>query len=187
MLDNPRRSTPSSLNIGLPRRAATTSCAWTRTPTTPRTTWRKGSSACQRGGADQVTGPQIPHGDGTWSRRVAIALDTSLGRGGAQWEANGGEKDIDSGFTGVWRRSTLDEYGGWDDGWPVNQDSELAARFFERGRRIVCVPELGALYMPRDTLKSLARQYWRYGFYRAKTRARIPRACAARTCSRPLS
>ena len=69
----------------------------------------------------------------------------------------------------MWRRSTLDEYGGWDDGWPVNQDSELAARFFERGSRIVCMPELGALYTPRDSLKKLAKQYWRYGFYRAKT------------------
>ena len=65
------------------------------------------------------------------------------------------------------RRSS--EYGGWDDGWPVNQDSELAARFFERGSRIVCMPELGALYTPRDSLKSLGKQYWRYGFYRAKT------------------
>ena len=41
--------------------------------------------------------------------------------------------------------------------------------FFERGSRIVCMPELGALYVPRDSLKKLARQYWRYGFYRAKT------------------
>ena len=93
-----------------------------------------------------------------------------LGAGGsAKWAAEE-EKDIDTGvFTGVWRRSTLDEYGGWDDGWPVNQDSELAARFFERGSRIVCMPELGALYVPRDSLKKLAKQYWRYGFYRAKT------------------
>ena len=31
------------------------------------------------------------------------------------------------------------------------------------------MPELGALYVPRDSLKKLAKQYWRYGFYRAKT------------------
>jgi succinoglycan biosynthesis protein ExoA len=131
----------------------------------------KGIERLQRGdGVEWVTGPQIPHGMGPWSRRVAIALRSWLGAGGsAKWEATE-EKDIDTGvFTGVWKRSTLDQYGGWDDGWPVNQDSELAARFFERGSRIVCMPELGALYVPRDSLKKLARQYWRYGFYRAKT------------------
>ena len=107
---------------------------------------------------------------GKWSRRVAIALRSWFGAGGSsKWEAEE-EKDIDTGvFTGVWRRATLDEYGGWDDGWPVNQDSELAARFFERGSRIVCMPELGALYTPRDSLEELGKQYWRYGFYRAKT------------------
>jgi hypothetical protein len=101
---------------------------------------------------------------------VAIALRSWFGAGGSsKWEAEE-EKDIDTGvFTGVWKRATLDSYGGWDDGWPVNQDSELAARFFERGSRIVCVPELGALYTPRDSLESLWRQYWRYGYYRAKT------------------
>jgi hypothetical protein len=31
------------------------------------------------------------------------------------------------------------------------------------------MPELGALYVPRDSLRKLAKQYWRYGFYRAKT------------------
>ena len=97
----------------------------------------KGIERLQRDdGVEWVTGPQIPHGMGPWSRRVAIALTSWLGAGGsAKWEA-AEEKDIDTGgFTGVWKRSTLDEYGGWDDGWPVNQDSELAARFFERGSR----------------------------------------------------
>ena len=171
VLDNPQRRTTFGLNIGLENARGDYVVRMDAHTHYPEEYVAKGVARLARAdGVDWVTGPQIPHGSGKWSRRVAIALRSWFGAGGSsKWEAEE-EKDIDTGvFTGVWRRSTLDEYGGWDDGWPVNQDSELAARFFERGSRIVCVPELGALYTPRDSPKSLAKQYWRYGFYRAKT------------------
>ena len=84
-----------------------------------------------------------------------------------------------SGFTGIWLRSTLETHGGWDEGWPQNQDAELAARIRDAGGRIVCVPEMAAEYVPRDSLKALARQYFRYGLYRAKTSGRHPESMAA--------
>jgi hypothetical protein len=72
-------------------------------------------------------------------------------------------------FAGVWRRVTLEELGGWAEGWPINQDSEMAARVLARGGRIVMLPSMGAEYVPRNSLRGLARQYLRYGFYRGKT------------------
>ena len=170
VLDNPKRRTTYGLNIGLENARGDYVARMDAHTEYPAEYVAKGVERLERGDVEWVTGPQIPHGNGRWSRRVARALVSWLGAGGSsKWSAEE-EKDIDTGvFTGVWRRATLAEYGGWDEGWPVNQDSELAARFFERGSRIVCVPELGALYTPRDSLAALARQYWRYGFYRAKT------------------
>jgi hypothetical protein len=81
---------------------------------------------------------------------------------------------VDSGFTGVWPRSVLEAHSGWDEDWHNDQDSELAARIRGKGGRILCLPEMGAQYIPRDSLKALARQYWRYGIYRAKTSGRHP-------------
>jgi glycosyltransferase involved in cell wall biosynthesis len=171
VLDNPQQRTTFGLNIGLEHARGDYVVRMDAHTEYPPQYIEKGIERLQRDdGVEWVTGPQIPHGVGPWSRRVAIALSSWLGAGGsAKWAAEE-EKDIDTGvFTGVWKRATLDQYGGWDDGWPVNQDSELAARFFERGSRIVCMPELGALYVPRDSLGKLFKQYWRYGFYRAKT------------------
>jgi hypothetical protein len=106
---------------------------------------------------------------------VALALDTPLGRGGAQFrQPSNGEIEVDSGFTGVWPRSVLEAQGGWDEDWHNDQDSELAARIRGDGGRIVCLPEMGAQYIPRDSLRALARQYWRYGVYRAKTSGAHP-------------
>ena len=66
---------PSASTSGSRTPAATTSCGWTRTPSTRPSTSRKGIERLQRDdGVEWVTGPQIPHGVGPWSRRVAIAL-----------------------------------------------------------------------------------------------------------------
>ena len=135
-----------------------------------------GVDRLRRGGAEHVSGPQLAHGVGHAGRGgwrspsrpgSAPAAPTSAG-------CPEGEIEVDSGFTGVWRRSTLDEQGGWDEGWWNDQDSELAARIRKAGGRIVCLPEMEARYVPRDSLAALARQYWRYGFYRAKTSGRHP-------------
>jgi succinoglycan biosynthesis protein ExoA len=141
----------------------------------------RGVERLERGDVAWVSGPPTPRGVGTWSRCVALALDSWLGTGGSQkWpsrlEATGLEEiDLDTSvFGGVWRRDTLEAHGGWDEGWPVNEDSELAARVLETGGRIVCLPGLEARYVPRDSLKGLAIQYWRYGFYRSKTSRRHP-------------
>ena len=106
---------------------------------------------------------------------MALALETWLGVGGATFRKDvQSEVEVDTGFTGVMERRTLERLGGWDEGWPINQDAELAARVREDGGRIVCLPELAAGYVPRGSLRGLARQYGRYGRYRVKTAVRHP-------------
>jgi succinoglycan biosynthesis protein ExoA len=170
ILDNPRRSTPISLNIGLAEARGAFIARMDAHTYYPEDYLARGVSRLQRGGAAHVSGPQLARGEGTWSRRVALALDTPLGRGGAQFrQANGSEIEVDSGFTGIWPRSVLEAHGGWNEDWHNDQDFELAARIRGSGGRILCLPEMGAEYIPRNSLLSLARQYWRYGVYRVKT------------------
>jgi succinoglycan biosynthesis protein ExoA len=175
ILENPRRSTPVGLNIGLASARGAFIARMDAHTLYPEDYLAKGVARLRRGGADHVSGPQLAHGDGTWSRRVALALETPLGYGGAQFrQASNGEIEVDSGFTGVWPRSVLEAHGGWDEDWHNDQDSELAARIRGSGGRILCLPEMSAKYIPRDSLAALARQYWRYGAYRAKTSGAHP-------------
>jgi succinoglycan biosynthesis protein ExoA len=177
ILQNPMRSTPVSLNIGLANARGAYIARMDAHTLYPEDYLARGVERLRRGGADHVSGPQLARGDGTWSRRVALALETPLGRGGAQFrQAGSGEIEVDSGFTGVWPRSVLEAHSGWDEDWHNDQDSELAARIRGSGGRILCLPEMGAQYIPRDSLSALARQYWRYGIYRAKTSGAHPRS-----------
>src|SRR5215212_8338956 len=170
ILENPRRTTPIGLNIGLAAARGAYIARMDAHTYYPEDYLARGVARLRRGGAAHVSGPQIARGEGTWSRRVALALDTPLGRGGAQFrQANGSEIEVDSGFTGVWPRPVLEAHGGWNEDWHNDQDFELAARIRGSGGRILCLPEMGAEYIPRNSLVSLARQYWRYGVYRVKT------------------
>jgi succinoglycan biosynthesis protein ExoA len=124
------------------------------------------------------------------SRRVARALATRLGTAtSTRWSTGLDQRrEVEvhtSVFTGIWRRATLERYHGWDEGWPVNQDSELAARMHRQGARIVSLPELAADYVPRASLRALSRQYRRYGMYRAKTALQHPATLRARHVALP--
>lgn len=182
VLDNPERQIGTAFNIGL--RAARGEYVAKMDAHThfPPDYLALAVERLRRNDVGWVTGPAIPEGTGKWSRRVALALSSPLGVGGSgKWtpgdRPGDGEWELDTGvFSGVWRRDLLERLGGWDEGWPVNGDSELAARHLAEGGRIVCIAAMGARYLPRDSLEGLARQYWRYGFYRAKTGRRHPRS-----------
>jgi glycosyltransferase involved in cell wall biosynthesis len=183
VFDNPDRTTALGLNVCLREARGRYVARMDAHSYFPPRYLALGVERLERGdGVAQVCGPMLPRGTGRWSRRVTLALGTRLGMGGSnKWEAVAGEHgepveiELDTGvFAGVWRRDTLDRLGGWDDGFPVNQDSELAARILADGGRVVCLSTMGSAYLPRDSLKTLWRQYFRYGLYRAKTSARHP-------------
>jgi succinoglycan biosynthesis protein ExoA len=175
ILDNERRSTPIALNLGLGASRGEFVCRMDAHTHYPPDYIARGVERLRKGDAEHVSGPQLPQGTGKWSRRVALALSSRIGTGEADFRhLSEDEIEVDSGFTGLWRRATLEQQGGWDEEWHNDQDTELAARIRKGGGRIVCLPQMAADYIPRDSLRSLARQYWRYGFYRAKTSGRHP-------------
>lgn len=175
LLDNPRRTTVDGLNIGLESARGEFIARMDAHTFYPVEYLATGVARLKRGDVEWVAGPAIAVGRDSWSRRIALALTSRLGYGGANFRrAASSEFDARSGFAGVWKRSTIERHGGWDPGWPVNQDAELAARVTEAGERIVCVPEMAADYIPRNSLRALAKQYFVYGQYRCKTSGRHP-------------
>lgn len=179
VLDNPRRRTASGLNVCL-REARGEYVARMDAHTFYDDRYlAAGVERLRRGDTEWVSGPAVPRPVGAVSRAVGLALASWLGRGGSRkWNDDpeqAEERDLDTGvFGGVWRRERLLEAGGWDERWPINQDSEMASRFLQKGARLVCLPEMAGHYVPRDSLKGLARQYYRYGFYRSRTFRRHP-------------
>jgi succinoglycan biosynthesis protein ExoA len=169
VLHNPRREVPAALNIGLRSARGEFVARMDAHTVYPPHYIAAGVARLEQGGVDWVSGAQIAEGIDPGSRRVALALSARMGFGGARFRTITDEFDSDAGFTGILRRTTLLERGGWNEAWPVNEDGELAARVLKAGGRIVCIPAMAARYVPRNSLRALAKQYFRYGRYRAKT------------------
>lgn len=170
LLDNPARHIPCALNVGLAHARGEFVARMDAHTYYPDNYLQRGVERLRRGDVAWVSGAALPYGVGGWSKRAELALGTWLGVGGASFRRGADrEFDSDTGFTGVLRRATLESHGGWDEESLVNEDAELAARVRQAGGRIVCIPELAARYVPRDSLKDLAHQYWRYGQFRART------------------
>jgi succinoglycan biosynthesis protein ExoA len=180
LFDNPRRTVSSGLNVAFRHARGRWVVRMDAHTEYPDDYVSLGVGRLEQGGTRWVSGPQVPKGVGPVSRAVALALASPLGRGGSrkwgeQRVASDAEWELDTGvFAGVWERETLLEYGGWDERWVCNEDSEMAARFLARGERLVCLASMAADYVPRDSFAGLWRQYLGYGEYRTKTAVRHP-------------
>ena len=188
VFNNPRRTVSSGLNVALREARGIWVARMDGHTVYPEDYVAQGIARLERGDSPWISGPQRPRGHNPVSRAVELALNSPLGRGGSKkWSppsqpthgdaTAGDEFELDTGvFGGVWRRETLLAYGGWDERWDKNEDSELAARFLSRGERLVCLPAMTADYAPRDTLSGLWRQYRDYGRFRALTARHHPQS-----------
>src|SRR5207302_1552673 len=85
VLDNPARRTPHALNIGLLAARGEFIARMDAHTMYPSGYLAAGVARLRRGDVAWVSGPQIAVGTSPGSRRVARALSTSLGTGGARF------------------------------------------------------------------------------------------------------
>jgi succinoglycan biosynthesis protein ExoA len=180
MLENPRRTVSSGLNVGLAKAIGTWVARMDAHSVYPPDYLARGIKRLRQGDSRWISGPQLPRGSGTICRAAELAFAVSLARGKSRkWSLATSEDDpefeLDTGVhAGVWERRTLLEYGGWDERWDKNEDAEMAARFLERGERLICLPQMGAEYALRDSLAGLWNQYRGYGRFRVRTARHHP-------------
>jgi GT2 family glycosyltransferase len=74
----------------------------------------------------------------------------------------------------AFHRSWIDKVGYFDQTLLANEDYDFNSRFRAAGGRIWLDPTVSCVYYARSTFASLARQYWRYGYWKAKMAMRFP-------------
>jgi succinoglycan biosynthesis protein ExoA len=75
--------------------------------------------------------------------------------------------------------------GGWDEGFPVNQDFEFDRRLREAGYTILFDPDMRIHWECRQSVRELARQYHRYGKGKVDVAAKHPRSLRPRHLAAP--
>jgi cellulose synthase/poly-beta-1,6-N-acetylglucosamine synthase-like glycosyltransferase len=128
-----------------------------------------------RTGADNVGGAQRAKAKTVFQRALCAALQSPLGVGGARYRSADADGPADTVFLGAFRRRVFETVGLWDPGAITNEDAELNQRILESGGEIYLSRDIVVHYFPRDSFKSLATQYFKYGTGRARTLLKLGR------------
>ena len=123
----------------------------------------------QRTGADNVGGAQRARAKSRFQKALCAALDSPLGVGGAAYRSADKEGFVDTVFLGAFRRGVFEQVGVYDPRAVTNEDAELNQRLLASGGRIYLSRDIEVYYYPRDSFRTLARQYFKYGQGRART------------------
>ena len=78
------------------------------------------------------------------------------------------------------------EIGGYDESLHTNEDYELNTRIRNAGGKLWLDPNIKVQYYARPTLRQLAAQYWRYGYWKVVMLRRYPGSLRWRQALPPL-
>jgi succinoglycan biosynthesis protein ExoA len=115
------------------------------------------------------------------ARAIALAVAHPFGIGDAKYRTSGGaagaqEEFVDTVPFGVFRKSTWREVGGFNEALLANEDYDFFYRIRARGGRILLDNSGHILYFARATIREVARQYFRYGTWKARMVKLNPRS-----------
>jgi succinoglycan biosynthesis protein ExoA len=130
----------------------------------------------EEGKGDNVGGVwQIqPQNDSWIARSIAVAAAHPVGVGDALYRHASKSAFVDTVPFGAFYRTLMDKLGGYDESLLTNEDYELNTRISKQGGKIWLDSDIYSKYIARGDINSLAKQYYRYGFWKLQMLKRYP-------------
>jgi succinoglycan biosynthesis protein ExoA len=117
---------------------------------------------------------------------IALAAAHPLGVGDAQYRLGKQAGVVDTVPFGAFRRSLFDQLGGFNEELLTNEDYEFNTRIRQSGGMVWLDPSIRTVYLARPDLEALAKQYFRYGYWKFKMLRRFPGTLRWRQALPPL-
>ncbi len=183
LLDNPRRITPTALNIGIRAARGRVIVRADAHVLYPPDYVRRLVAALEEWQADNVGGvlATIPNGDGAIPRAIALAMAHPFGVGNSYFRIGAPKpRWVDTIAFFCCRRETFDRVGLFDEDLLRAQDAEFNARLVAHGGRILLLPDVVARYYARATLGQVARMFYQYGYFKPLMARKVGRFVTVR-------
>lgn len=130
---------------------------------------------------------EIKPGDSSClARSIAEAAAHPMGVGDARYRFGAINGEVDTVPFGSYRRDLFDRIGFFDETLLTNEDYELNVRIRQSGGRVWMNPDIKTAYIARASIGDLSRQYFRYGFWKARMLVRYPSTIKWRQALPPL-
>lgn len=120
-------------------------------------------------GASNVGGMMLPQGTTMVQKAIALAMQHPVGVGDAKFHLGNFSGYVDTVYLGTFWKKLFDEIGLYDTNCKTNEDAELNLRILKAGKKIYLDSSIKVVYFPRESLKALALQYYKYGRGRCYT------------------
>jgi succinoglycan biosynthesis protein ExoA len=127
-----------------------------------------------------------PHGSDWVAESIAIAAAHPLGVGDASYRYTDKAQSVDTVPFGAYRKALVAEIGGYDESLLSNEDYEFNTRVRQSGGVVWLDPQIRSTYFARADFRALAKQYWRYGYWKVRMLRRYPETIRWRQALPPL-
>ena len=124
--------------------------------------------------------------DQSTARGIAVAAAHPLGAGATRYRVGGSAGVVDTVPFGTYQRSWLPRVGSFNEKLLTNEDYEYNVRIREKGGVVYFDPRIHSIYLARGSLQALARQYFRYGYWKAQMLQLYPRSVKVRQLLPPV-
>ncbi len=176
IVENPQRSIPAAVNTAIQVSQGATILRLDAHSVPAPDYFKRSLAALQAGLGDNVGGVwQIEPGGKSWlARSIAAAAAHPLGVGDALYRYASQAGAVDTVPFGCFRRALIDKIGPFDESLLTNEDYEFNTRIRQGGGRVWLDPAIRSVYFARADLPALARQYFRYGYWKYRMLRRYP-------------
>jgi glycosyltransferase involved in cell wall biosynthesis len=188
VVDNERRVIPAALNLAIEAARGEIIIRLDAHSQPNREYVERCVQALEEGKGSNVGGVwEIrPGGIGWVAESIAVAASHPLGVGDAMYRLNPKAGAVDTVPFGAFRRELIDQIGGFDETLLTNEDYEFNTRVRQSGSVVWLDPQIRSIYFARSSFQELARQYWRYGFWKWRMLKRYTNTVRWRQALPPL-
>ena len=188
IVDNEKRTIPAALNAGIASASGEIIVRLDAHSMPYEDYVQKVVRLLEEGQGDNVGGVwEIRAGSESWiAESIAAAASHPLGAGDALYRLRPRAGEVDTVPFGSFKRSLIERIGRFDESLLSNEDYEFNARLRKAGGVVWLDPAVRSVYFARPSLGALARQYWRYGFWKLRMLRRYPETLRWRQALPPL-
>ena len=117
---------------------------------------------------------------------IAAAASHPIGVGDARYRYSERAGYVETVPFGAFYLSLIEQIGMFDETLLANEDYEFNTRIHQIGGKVFFDPEIRSEYFARSNLHALAKQYWRYGYWKLQMLRRYPKTIRWRQALPPL-
>lgn len=191
VVDNPKRSIPAALNLGV-QHASSEIIARMDAHAAPSEGYIRGCVEALKQSNVGVVGMPCrvrPGENSLTARAIAAAVSHPFGIGDAKYRLAAGtasQEPVDTVAFACFKKSLWKELGGFNENLLANEDYDFNYRVRQSGYQVILDRSGHCDYFARTTLADLARQYWRYGRWKAEMVKLHPRSIRMRHMVAPV-